>query len=139
MDIKKFITGTIVAGVLSFLLGWLIYGMLLASYFQKHTGKIGSVDRPEPEMLYLALGNLFYGALVAYIIIRAGVKTVAGGFITGATIGFLISVSMNCMMYGLTYITSKHAMLADVIASVIMVGIVGAVTALVTAGKPAAA
>jgi hypothetical protein len=135
MDIKKTVTGTIVAGVLYFLLGWLIYGLLLANYFKHHTGKIGSVDRPEPLMLYLIIGSLFFGAFLTYIFLKAGVQSIASGFITGAIIGALIFASVDCMMYATTFVTSKRAILADVIAGTIMVGIIGAILAAVIGGK----
>lgn len=136
MDLKKFFIGTLVGGILSFLLGWLIYGVLLMKYMRSNAGEIGHVtDRAEPIMLYLVVGNLFYGAFITYVLLKANVKSVVGGFITGAVLGFLITAAVDCMMYALTRVTSKHAMLADVIAATIMVGIIGAAVALVTGGK----
>ncbi len=41
--------GGIVGGILFFLLGWLIYGMLLMDFMNNHTGAAGNVSRSEPD------------------------------------------------------------------------------------------
>ena len=136
MDFKKFIIGSLAGGILAFLLGWLIYGILLKNYMHHWSGEIGHIgNRGEPVMLYLVLGNLFYGAFLAFVFLKANVKSLIDGFITGAIIGLLVSCSIDFIMYATTKILSKHAIMADVIASAIMAGIVGAVVAVAMGGK----
>lgn len=131
MDIKKWVIGGITGGVLFFLLGWMIYGMLLKSFMESHTGTAGNIMRVEPDFLYLAIGNLAMGFAVAYVLLKANVSSMAGGFVTAGIFGLLIGVGFDCMMYATSTVISKTAMAADVAASTVMIAIVGAVVAMV--------
>lgn len=131
MDIKKLLIGGIVGGILFFLLGWLIYGMLLMDFMKTHVGAAGDVSRIEMDYLYLIIGNLAMGFLLAYIFLKGNVSSMAGGLVTGGIIGALVSVGVDCTMYGTTNIISKTAMAADVAAMTVMCAIVGAVVGMV--------
>ena len=139
MDIKKLLMGGIAGGVLFFLLGWLIYGMLLMNFMNTHPGTAGNIARAEPDFLYLIIGNLAMGFLMAYIFIKAGINSLSRGLITGGVIGLLMGVGYDCMMYATTTVISKTAMAADVAASTVMSAIVGAVVgAIMGMGKKTA-
>lgn len=131
MDLKKLFMGGIVGGILFFLLGWLIYGMLLMDFMNNHTGAAGNVSRTEPDFLYLAIGNLAMGFLLAYIFVKGNVNSMANGFITGGIVGLLIAVGYDCMIYATTTVISKTAMAADVAVSTVMTAVAGAVVAMV--------
>ncbi len=139
MDIKKLLFGGIAGGVAFFLLGWLIYGLLLMDFMNSHPGVSGIIGKTEPDFLYLIIGNLSAGFLMAYIFIKGNVNSMAGGFVTGGIIGLLMSVGFDCMMYATTTVISKTAMATDVGAATVMWAIVGAIVGLVLGmGKKAA-
>ena len=75
MDIKKWVIGGITGGILYFLLGWLIYGMLLMDFMNNHSGSAGNVSRTEPDMLYLAIGNLAMGFMLAYVFVKGNISS----------------------------------------------------------------
>ncbi|MEO7307483.1 MAG: hypothetical protein ABIR78_01150 [Ferruginibacter sp.] len=131
MDIKKLLFGGIAGGVAFFLLGWLIYGMLLMNFMNSHPGTAGNVMRPEPDFMYLIIGNLAMGLLLAYIFLKGNVNSMGGGFVTGGIVGLLMAVGSNCVMYATTNITSKTAMAADVAAETVMFAITGAIIGMV--------
>ena len=133
MDIKKLFIGGITGGILFYLLGWLIYGILLMDFMQAHPGTATGVDRPTADirMMYLIIGNLLSGFLLAYIFMKGNINSLAGGVVTGAVIGLLLSSSMDTINYGLTNIASKKMMMADVAAATVMSAIVGAIVGLV--------
>jgi hypothetical protein len=131
MQIKKLLMGGIAGGIVFFLLGWLIYGKLLMGFMNDHPGLAGNLSRPEPDFMYLIIGNLAMGFLFAYIFVRSGVTSPAGGLVTGGIVGLLMGVSVDCMTYALTTITSKTAMAADVVGLTVMSAISGAVIAAV--------
>lgn len=131
MDIKKWIIGGITGGVLYFLLGWLIYGILLMNFMNGHTGAAGNVMRTEPDFLYLAIGNLAMGFFIAYVLLKGNVSSMAGGFTTGLIVGVLLSVGFDCMMYATSTVMSKTGMAADVAASSVMTAVVATVVAMV--------
>ena len=128
MNNKKTLTGGIAGGILFFLLGWLVYGILLMCFMNQHPGSIGNVNRSDTDMQmgYIFAGSILQGFLLAYILVKANISSVAGGFITGAIIGFLIAASFDLTMYGTTYIMSKKAIMADIIAATLLSGIVSA-------------
>lgn len=134
MNTKNFLIGGIVGGVIFFLLGWLFYGNLLAQYFHDHPGTATNVERAMDQFQWwaLILGNLFSGFLLAYIFSKAGVSTLSAGLVTGAIIGFLMSSSIDLIMYATTNISSKRAMVADIATFTVMSAIAGAVIGAVT-------
>jgi integral membrane sensor domain MASE1 len=129
MNMKKFLIGGIVGGIVYFLLGWLFYGNLLTQYFKDHPGSVSGVDRAMEQFQWwaLILGNLLSGFLVAYVFSKSAVASLASGLVVGGILGFLISCSYDLIMFATTNITSKHAMLADVATFTVMSAIVGAV------------
>jgi len=128
MNNKKTLTGGIAGGILFFLLGWLVYGILLTGFMNQHPGSIGNVNRSDTDMQmgYIFAGSILQGFLLAYILVKANISSVAGGFITGAIIGFLIAASFDLTMYGTTYIMSKKGIMADIVAATLLSGIVSA-------------
>jgi uncharacterized membrane protein len=131
MDIKKLFIGGIASGILFFLLGWLIYGILLMDFMKANPGMASGFDRAQPDMMYLVAGNLLSGFLMAYIFTKASVNTLVNGFITGAVIGLLMAASYDCMNYAFTTLMSKKMIMADVLAAAVLTGIVGAITGLI--------
>lgn len=135
MNIKKLLIGGIAGGIVFFLLGWLVYGTLLTDFMRHNPGKIGLTGRIEPDYLYLSIGQLLYGFLLAYIFLKANVHSIAGGIVTGAIVGGLMAAAVDFTMYGTTIILSKKLVLADVLAAAVMAAIAGAVIAAVTGKK----
>lgn len=136
MDIKKLLMGGITGGAIFFLLGWLIYGMLLMNFMNGHPGTAGNIARIEPDYLYLIIGNLAMGFLMAYIFIKANINSLGSGFVTAGVIGLLMAVGYDCVMYATTTIISKTGMAVDVAASTVMSAFTGAaVGALLGMGK----
>ena len=139
MDIKKLLMGGIAGGVLFFLLGWLIYGMLLMNFMSTHPGVAGNIEKNPPDYLYLIIGNLAMGFLMAYIFIKANINSLGSGFITGGVIGLLMGVGYDSVMYATTTVISKTGMAVDVAAFTVMTAIVGAVVgAIMGMGKKTA-
>ncbi|MEO6253617.1 MAG: hypothetical protein ABIO79_09940 [Ferruginibacter sp.] len=131
MDIKKLLFGGIAGGVAFFLLGWLIYGMLLMDFMNSNPGAAGNVMKAEPDFMYLIIGNLAMGFLFAYIFIKGNVNSMAGGIVMGAIVGFLLCLSVDTTMYATSTVISKKAMAADIAAMTVMCAIAGAIVGMV--------
>lgn len=123
--------GGLAGGIVFLLLGWLIYGKLLMGFITDHPGLAGNVGRAEPELLYLIIGNLAMGFLFAYIFVKSGVTTLAGGLVTGGIVGLLMGIGVDSITYATTTVTSKTAMAADVAGLIVMTAIGGAIIAMV--------
>ncbi|HQW84306.1 MAG TPA: hypothetical protein PK987_07600 [Ferruginibacter sp.] len=133
MDIKKLFLGGIAGGVAFFLLGWLIYGILLANFMSNHTGTAGNLMRADGEILflYLIIGTLAQGFFLAYIFLKANINKMPAGFITGAIVGLLLTISFDCIAYATSTMISKTAMAVDVVAETVLFAIAGAIVAMV--------
>ncbi len=129
MDIKKLITGGIAGGVVFFFLGWLVYGIVLENFLRHNPGEVGLIGRTEPEFMYLIAGQMLYGFLLTYILLKGDAGTILSGLVTGAVVGFLLSAAVDFTMYGTSIILSKKGILADVAGFTFMSAIAGAVIA----------
>lgn len=127
MNIKKMLIAGTIGGILFFLFGWVIYGVLLKEYFFKNTGAAGHLDRVDIIMGTVFLGSLLQGYVYAFVFTRANVETLKDGMITGGILGFLMISAFDCMMYGTTLILSKHSLVADILASTFIATVVGAI------------
>jgi len=128
MKISKLLIAGIGGGVTFFLLGWLLYGMLLMDFFGKQS--IVNVMRPDGEMVWwaLILGNLVLGVFLAYIFMRwASIKTFMSGLGGGAVIGGFLAVSMNLSYYGTSAMMTLTGHIADMAVYTIMMAITGGV------------
>ena len=129
MNTKNFLVGALIGGVVYFLLGWLLYGNLLHQYYLDHPGAVSNIDRTMDQFQWwaLALGNLLFGCLLAYVFARSGVSTLAGGLVVGGILGLFECAAIDMVMYGTTNIISKRWMVADIAAFTGMSAITGAV------------
>jgi len=127
MDTKKFLTGTVVGGIAFFFLGYLFYGMALASFFSAHAGPSAGQKTME-EIVWWALiaGNLASGALLTYIFLKLGnVTSFGSGATTAAAIGFFLSLSMDLIRFATTNSFDLTASLADVAVETVMGALAG--------------
>jgi len=129
MNTRKFLIGGITGGIVYFLLGYVIYGMLLRNYMKPY---VAGVDRGDNLIFWaIILGNLLMGFLLSYVLNRANVSSIADGVVTGAVLGFLITSGFDMLTYGTTHLMSSKQIVLDAAASAVLSGIAGAVVAMV--------
>jgi hypothetical protein len=126
MNVKNFIVGGIVGGIADFLLGWLIYGMLLKDYFPKPEGSGAE------NVTFIFLGCMCFGFMMSYIFNQGeGISKCVPGIKLAAGIAFFMSLSMN-FFYGMYSETLNWQLVAtDVLCSIVIASFVGAVIAVV--------
>ena len=90
MDAKKWLTGTVVGGIVLWLLGMLIWQVLFSDFFTANAG--GATDLVREAPIYWAgiVGTLAISALVTTALGWDGSLSLSGGFKVGATVGFLL-------------------------------------------------
>lgn len=130
----KILRGTVFGGITFFILGWLVYGMLVADFMAANSNECA--NRPETEMIWWAmiLSNLILALLVTIILKWSGAKGIADGIKTGALFGLLMGLTMDLMMYSMTTMYNIQAMVVDILVSTVLIGIMGMVIVL-TWGK----
>lgn len=131
MKTSKLLMAGLAGGVAYFILGFLLYGMLMMPYFEKQT--TNNVSRGE-DMVWWALivGNLFLGFLLAYIFGRwANIKTFMGGLVGGLVVGVLFAAAIDLTMYGTSDMMTLPGTFVDIIVNTVMIAISGGVVGLV--------
>jgi hypothetical protein len=135
MNTSKFVVATLAGGAAYFILGFLVYALLLEDFYTAHAGSATNVAKTEMQYWPLILGNLAHAALLAYVFLKwAGIRTFSAGFSAGATIGFFVSLGFNMIQYDTTNILDLTGNVVDVFVWAILTGIVGGVVGWV-AGK----
>lgn len=130
MNTNKILLAGLLGGVAAFLLGWLVWGIVLAKFMAANAGSATGVMRAESDMVWwaLILGNLANGFLLAVIYGRwANISTFATGAKAGAVIGLLIALSYDMIMLGTSNIMTLNGAVVDILASAVVTGIVGGV------------
>jgi hypothetical protein len=131
----------VVAGtVTSFVLGYVLYGMLLMDFFMANAGSATGVPRDPPVWWALIVGNVVYAYLLVVIFEKwPNVNNFGAGAKAGALLAFLFSLSLDLIMYATTNISNLTATLVDPVVSIVFGGVVGGVVGLMLGRTPAAA
>ena len=126
MNVKNFLIGGIVGGIADFLLGWIFYGILLKDTFPKPDG--AGVE----NMTFIFLGCMSYGFLISYVFsLGEGISKCIPGIKAAAGIGLFTCLAMQFFANMYKETIDFKLMGIDVLTSVVLLGIVGAVVAVV--------
>jgi hypothetical protein len=127
MNTKTMISG-LLGGLIYFILGWLIYGVLLKD--SMGSDMPAGFMRADNEMIFwaLILGNLGFGMAIAYILGSwSGVTTFAGGAKAAAMVTFLFALGFDLIFYATATVMPLSGVAMDVVISTIMGAIAGGV------------
>ena len=142
MDTKRLIIGTIVGGIVLYILGYVIWELVFADFFAANAGSATGVYRDNPVIWAVALGTLSYAALLTLAIgTQAGTATIVDGLKIGAIVGFLMWFGADFIYYGIANVSNLTATIVDSLLELIRAGIAGVVIAAVLgkiAGAPEA-
>lgn len=115
--------GGALGGVAFFLLGWLLYGILMADTM----AGCMSCQRPmaEMNMVYLIGGNLILGLALSYMMSKwTGTSDFMSGLKGGALFGLLLAMGYDSVAWATsTMYTDRMCMVYDVVMATIMWGI----------------
>lgn len=131
----KILKGTVFGGVVYFLLGWLVYGILLADFSSANYNQCA--NRPQAEMIWWAiiLSNLVFALFLSLVLNWSGATKWLDGLKTGALFGLLYVVTIDLSFYSMTTMfNSMSAILVDVLVNTLVPAIIGTVIVL-TWGK----
>ena len=130
----KILRGTILGGITFFLLGWLVYGLLLMDFMAANSNTCAM--RPDNEMIWWAmiLSNLISALVVTLILKWSGASKPIDGIKIGALFGLLMCLAIDLSMYSMSTMYNMTAIIVDAIVTTIIVGVTGLVIVL-TWGK----
>ncbi|MGB5189027.1 hypothetical protein [Robiginitalea sp.] len=133
MFTKQNLLATAAAAVVMFLLGYLLWGMALASFLEAHT--LTDVMKPDEEMNmgFIFLGNLFGAFAMATLYGKwaRGYHGIAEGFTFGALIGVIIGLGMGFVWLGTSNFMDVTGHLVEAATDIVYYGIAGIVISVV--------
>ncbi|WP_298141250.1 hypothetical protein [Flavobacterium sp.] len=125
MNVKNFIIGGIVGGIVNFLLGWLFWGELFKDFFPPH-------NENEMNMVFIFLGCMTFGFFISFIFNKwAGISSAITGAKGGAVFGLLLGLHSNFFQQSMTLTPDTTMMAVDVLLTITCGAIVGAVIGVV--------
>ena len=120
-----------------FLLGWLIFGIILDTYYKTHTVPYAGLMKDPPLIWAILIMNMSFAILLVYIFhYLANITTFIKGFTAGITIFLLIMVGFDISMYGFMNLYSFQVLIVDIFANTLMGGVVGGVAGLILGMGP---
>lgn len=128
----KILRGTVFGGIAYFLLGWLVYGILLADFSLSNYNQC--MNRPSADMVWwaLILSNLVFAGLLTLWLNGAGASGWIDGLKYGALFGLLFGLSIDLSFYSMTTMyNSIGAMVLDIVITTIFTAVLGLVIVLV--------
>jgi hypothetical protein len=128
----KTIIAAIAGAITTFLLGWLIYGILLMDFMETHTIKYEGLMINPPRLGVLFASHLIFSLMLAYVFNTwANARTFSSGFTNGLIISGLITLSIDLGYYAFMNLMDTTGLAVDVIVSTLIWSIAGGVIGLV--------
>lgn len=125
---SRVLLAALAGGIATFLLGWLVWGMLLMDVLREINPQIEGVERMPPGLVHIFLGSVVGGLFYALIFSRwANISTFKGGLMAGAWMAGLIALSFDLTFLGTTNMMSVNGALIDILANVVVGGLGGGV------------
>ena len=126
---QNVIIATIIGAIVSFLLGWLVWGVLTMDYYNSNMSPtFTSLQKNPPVLWIIFIAQIVWSFLIAYSIDRSGATGFMAGLKTGAIIFLLVETGFVLMFHATMDIYANHTiMVFDIILNTIFGGIVGGV------------
>ena len=127
----KILRGTLFGGITYFLLGWLVWGILLMDFMLANMNQCAS--RPVGVMVWWAIivSNLAAALLLTLILNGAKAKGIVDGLKTGALFGFLYAVIVDLSFWSMTTVyNTLGVLLIDILVSTVVFAAVGMIVVL---------
>lgn len=124
---KSTLLATLIGFFVHFMLGWLIYDYLAASFFEQHANI--PMNEEDMNLGFIALGSLLQIFVVANLFrkLNAGESRSPNGINLGIWIGVFVGLGINLMMYGTSAPIDLTGTLVDAVLNLILYGVTGAV------------
>ncbi len=122
----KCVTASVAGGLVYFVLGWIIYGMLIPP---------DPNAAAEPALWAIALGSLFLGAVLALVLSWRGTTGAGDAFKASAGFGVLLGLAVGFSLMGMMEAEpNTWIVLRDAVIGALMYGVVGIVVAQLLGG-----
>ena len=132
MTANRLALGTLVGALTLSAAGYLVFGVAFPRFFTDfmNAGSATGVARESPLPGYVAVAMLSYGLLVTLAVASLdAVPTVRGGAAAGATVSFLLWLTADFMLYGISNIGNVAGILVDPTIELVLGAVAGGLIA----------
>jgi uncharacterized membrane protein len=130
MDFRKFSVGTIVGAVVLYVVGYLIFHVILGGFYDSNSGLVEAAVRPAELQWAVVIAVIAYSALIGYAMQPRAVSGAVDGAKIGAVVGFLLWVTADFVIHGWQATTTLTLTLVDPLVEAVRGGIAGAAIAM---------
>lgn len=124
---SKFGVAALAGAVVLFFGGYVLYVIALGGFFEGNLGSASNVMREPPGFLWIGMGQIAAGALLALILGWAGATSPAAGLKIGAVFGLLNGFGIGLTQYGVMNVSNLTATIVDPFVQAVLFGAAGAV------------
>ena len=131
----KILRGTVFGGISYFLLGWLVYGIVLMGFMSANMNQCAA--RTDGSMVWWAiiLSNFSAALLLTLILKWFGAKGIQDGLKIGALFGFLFALIVSLSSWSMTtQYMNLGVLFVDILVSAVLFAVIGMIIVL-TWGK----
>ena len=127
MNVKEFLISSVVGAIVLFLLGWLIYGLILA--YEPNTDHC---DKETFNLAFIFISEVLMSMVLALIFTHwSSMRSFGSGAKTGAIYGLLLAAAFSSAMYAFKDFMTMEIMAMDAVISAVRFAIAGGVMGLV--------
>ena len=129
----KILIATVTGSVFNFIGGWVVFGMLLMSFYKSNSKPYDGLSKGEmPDLSFIFISGIFSAYLVTYVVRKAGQGfSFAVGFKHGLAVYFCMAAWADLSIYAFYNLNNMTLTLTDICAQAIFGGINGGIIALV--------
>lgn len=133
MDSKRLTTRAVVGGVVIFVVGYLFWQMLFASFFAAHAGPGAPAAAQDTVWWAAIVGTLCYATLVALALEWSGAADTGAAFKTGAIVGLLMWGAVDMIFFAFFGFSDLVGAIADPALEAVRGGVAGAAMSMIGA------
>lgn len=130
---KSNLLATLAAGILNFIGGYLIWGIVTTDFFAQHAGSATGVMKDPIDLVHIAIGCFIQAFIMSTIYSKwaRGIHSAKEGFEFGALIGVFTGFGIGLIMYGTSNFMDLTGVLVEGLIEIVYYGIIGVVIALI--------
>ena len=111
MKTNKILLGSLLGGFVYFLLGYVVYGLLLSGYMTANINNCAALPMDQMNLPYMFISNVMVGLLLSRILVWSETKTMKDAAIRCGIVGFLVAASIDLSFLAISTMLSNFQVL----------------------------
>jgi len=100
--VKRFLVPVLTGTVVLFVLGFMLYVVLLGSFYESNLGSATGVLREVPVPWAMVVAHVGLASVLTYVLVHAGVSSAGAGLRVGTVFGLLFGIAVAFDLFAVT-------------------------------------